>query len=99
MKLNFIEFAPNMYDIFWTESEGSTVDDFVKSILESGRKERGSVFDANTFATIATFNCTKETPSIRTYDEKYSKMSISYCTAEKRGDAMYYMVILDKKGI
>ena len=96
--LNFIEIVPNAYDVRWDETE-MTTDDFVKSILESGRKERGTVFDADTYASIATFNCTKETPTIRTYDEKYSKMSIAHCTAEKKGDAMYYMAILDKKGI
>lgn len=96
MKLDYIEIVDNAYDIRWKGD--ISVDQFIKSILESDRKERGSIFDADTYATIATFNCTKDTPLIRTYDELYSKFTIIGCTAEKKGDAMYYMAILNKKG-
>lgn len=80
------------FDITFSDENDRITDNFIKNIMNSDRKERGSIFNAKNYDTVAKFDCIRHPSKISAYNSEYSKRVIKYAKAEKNGDNMYYFI-------
>ena len=84
--------ANKKFDITFSDENDRITDNFIKNIVNSDRKERGSIFNAKNYDTVANFDCIRHPARISAYNSEYSKRVIKYAKAEKNGDHMYYFI-------
>lgn len=80
------------FDIVFSDENDRIFDNFIKNIMNSDRKERGTIFNAKNYDTVAKFDCVRHPARISAYNSEYSKRVIKYAKAEKNGDHMYYFI-------
>ena len=80
------------FEIVFSNENSRVTDNFIKAIMNGDRKERGSIFNAKNYDTIAKFDCIKKPSQISAYKSEYSKQVIKYAKAEKNSNHMYYFI-------
>ena len=85
------------FEIVFSDENSRVTDNFIKAIMNGDRKERGSIFNAKNYDTIAKFDCIKKPSQISAYKSEYSKQVIKYAKAEKNSNHMYYFISFESQ--